>query len=184
MSNEQDIPLLSMEPPSSLRPRPKKSKLTPCRFCLGLFLLAVGSFLSILAYQLSKIAVDALGEARYPHLAFHHPKNETAMGLGAVGEQDLVRSFYGRQEDGGVVDKFDLVATIYHRVVVWNGTVVGVREGLEEDRKNGLEEGDEEGEEVWGPFERIFSEVVMEGLSLKAKGVKTVAKVVLPGRIM
>jgi len=103
-----------------------------------------------------------------------------------MGEEHLVRSFYGREKDGGVVEKFDLIATIYYRVMVRNETevVVGGLEMGEEDGAWVVGSKDEEEKLVWGPWERIFSEVVLEGLTLRSKGVKTVAKVVLPGRIM
>jgi len=103
------------------------------------------------------------------------------------GEDELVRSFYGREEDGGV-EKFDLIATVFHRVMVKNETLeVGAEQGA-----LALKEGEDELEKkrkrkdefVWGPWERIFSEVVLEGLDLKTKRVKTMTKTTLPGRIM
>ena len=100
-----------------------------------------------------------------------------------------MRSFYGRERDGGVVEKFDLIATIYHRVMVRNGTERVEGNGLGEEGALVVssEEGEKKGKEdefIPGPWERIFSEIVLEGLSLKSKGVKTVVNVTLPGRIM
>jgi hypothetical protein len=125
-NSEHSFSLLDKES-SSLSPRrPKKTKLTPCRFCIGLGLIFLATIVSLFFYQLGKIAFDALGKARFPHLDHHHPKNETAFGV--IGEEGLVRSLYGREEDGGV-EKFDLIATIFHRVMVKNQTAVAVEEG-------------------------------------------------------
>jgi len=175
-----------MEPPSSPHLQKKKSKsrkLTPCRFCLGLVVLFIVAVLSVIVYISGSLALAVLGKARFPHLAHHHPRNES---MEEMGEEHLVRSFYGREKDGGVVEKFDLIATIYYRVMVRNETevVVGGLEMGEEDGAWVVGSKDEEEKLVWGPWERIFSEVVLEGLTLRSKGVKTVAKVVLPGRIM
>jgi hypothetical protein len=178
---EHSLSLLDKES-STLSPRRPKPKLTPCRFCTGLALIFLAAILSIFFYALGTIAFDALGKARSPHLDHHHPRNETAMGV--IGEEGLVRSFYGREQEGGV-EKFDLIATIFHRVMVKNQTVVSVEEGalvLTEEKQSAQKEKDKD-ELVWGPWERIFSEVVLEGLDLRSKGVKTVAKVALPGKI-
>ena len=192
---EHDIPLLDMEASASpvLRARHKKKpKLSPCSFCIGLVLLFVGSVVSVMVYQLGTLAVSALGTARYPHLAHHHPKNES---MEEVGEDKLVRSFFSpwRAGDGGV-ETFDLIVTIYYRVMVRNETMVaggkgalGVVGSLEEEGTKKEEEEDEEDEEdefVWGPWERIHSECVLGGMDMSLKRVKAVTKVVLPGRIM
>jgi hypothetical protein len=179
---EHSLSLLDKESSTLSSRRPKRTKLTPCRFCIGLVLIFLAAILSLFFYQLGKTAFDVLGKARFPHLDHHHPRNETAFGV--IGEEGLVRSFYGREEEGGV-EKFDLIATIFHRVMVKNQTVVGVEEGalmLKEEGQGSQKDKDKD-ELVWGPWERIFSQVVLEGLNLRSKGVKTVAKVTLPGQI-
>ncbi|KAL7414805.1 hypothetical protein BDY24DRAFT_384636 [Mrakia frigida] len=164
-------------------------KLTPCRFCLGLVVLVVGAFGSVVLWTMANLALVDLAKARNPHLAHHHPVNES---MEEIGESNLVRSFYGEAKDGGV-DHFDLIASIYHRVMVKNETevVAGLElEGEEgaltvvSEEDKGLKKEEEERELVWGPWERIFSEVVLEGLTLKSKGVKTVAKITIPGRLL
>jgi len=107
-----------------------------------------------------------------------------------LGESNLVRSFYGEAKDGGI-ERFDMIASIYHRVRIGNDTELVASIEVEAGEGSSAvvsreEKKEEEGKEslVWGPWERIFSEPVLEGLSMKSKGVKTVAKVVLPGRIL
>ncbi|KAL7414855.1 hypothetical protein BDY24DRAFT_440313 [Mrakia frigida] len=188
---ELDIPLLDMEPTSSpLVHRRKTKKLTPCRFCLGVVVLFVGASFAIFFWTIGKVAYDGLVIARNPHLAHHHPVNES---IEEIGESNLVRSFYGEAKDGGV-NHFDLIASIYHRVMVKNETEVAAGLELEgeegaltvvvSEEDKGLKKEEEERELVWGPWERIFSEVVLEGLTLKSKGVKTVAKITIPGRLL
>jgi hypothetical protein len=52
------------------------------------------------------------------------------------------------------------------------------------EEEEGPAKGTKKDELVWGPWKRIFSTVVLEGLDMKSKRVKTVAKVTLPGRVM
>ena len=148
----------------------------------------------MLLWMMGSIALEDLAKNRHPHLAHHHPKNES---MEEVGESNLVRSLYGEAKDGGI-ERFDMIASIYHRVRVKNETQLVAWVELEggkgassvvsrekEDKEAGLKKEEEERESlVWGPWERIFSELVLEGLSMKSKGVKTVAKVVLPGRTL
>jgi len=148
----------------------------------------------MLLWMMGSIVLEDLAKNRHPHLAHHHPKNES---MEEVGESNLVRSLYGEAKDGGI-ERFDMIASIYHRVRVKNETQLVAWVELEggkgassvvsrekEDKEAGLKKEEEERESlVWGPWERIFSELVLEGLSMKSKGVKTVAKVVLPGRTL
>jgi len=181
--------LLDMEPSSSppSRPRRKTKKLTPCRLCLGLVVLVVGGFLSVFLWTIGSLALEDVQQSRHPHQAHHHTKNQS---MEELGESNLVRSFYGEAKDGGI-ERFDMIASIYHRVRIGNDTELVASIEVEAGEGSSAvvsreEKKEEEGKEslVWGPWERIFSEPVLEGLSMKSKGVKTVAKVVLPGRIL
>lgn len=151
----------TMELDDSPRPR-RSSKPTSLRsFVFGILL-----FLALLytGKRASSIVTQArtFVKATNPHVAHHHQPN------GTVDESQVVRSFFGP----GGVETFSLVATIFF-------SVQEEREVGEDGRRVEWED-----DEKWLPWERVFSEVVLEGLSVESKGSKVAAKVTLPAKMV
>ncbi|GAA6005947.1 hypothetical protein JCM10207_007284 [Rhodosporidiobolus poonsookiae] len=99
-----------------LRPprRPKRSTLTPWRFCVGFCgLLGVAIVLSI-AYALVSFARSAFKDISKPHAAIHANASLHTPTV-AANESGIVRSFFGPKEQGGV-ERFDLKAAIWGRL--------------------------------------------------------------------
>lgn len=188
-SGRSQSPALSVDPILKRRRQSKSSKLTPCRFLLALLILAGGSVFAVIVFFMVKGLWQMLESTRFPHRDHHlHPKNWTE-----VGEGGLVRSFYGSESDGGV-ERFDLIASVYWRQKVANETSSSAGERLElageleairavvDDTVSSSKA--KEAQLMWGPWERVYSQVVQKDLTVRSKGIKSVSKVVLPARIL
>lgn len=131
---------------------------SPRSFLLAILAFAAFLYASKRAWSIVKNGTDFV-KASNPHVAHHHQSNGTAIPEHEL--EHIVRSFFGP----GGVETFSLVATIFFQA-----------------EKNS--ELDEEGNSIWLPWERVFSEVVLEGLDVNAEGSKVNAKVTLPARIV
>lgn len=109
-------PLVDEAPAVHRRRKTKSSGLSPWRCCIwsaGLLALACGAGIAFFLYSVFK-EMYRMGAA--PHRAYH--ANETLLFQGpgiADNESQIVRSFFGARDKGGV-ERFDLKAAIWAKV--------------------------------------------------------------------
>jgi hypothetical protein len=177
-------PLLDLD--GAPRPRrPRASKLTPRRFCLGLCaLVSLGiiGFLGVKAFLAVKNIWSTIGQT---HVESHW--NATAAGA-VAGDEHIVRPYFGLKEDGAAVERFDLAATIYVR---FNKEAADLEAaGYEPDESKWLAGWKDipgrvlNNERRRGRFIPIFREIVLRDVPVYSKPIKTTARVVIPKELL
>ena len=155
MSSRPSFSMELDEAESAPRRRRTTKSTSPLSFLLAIFVFVVFLYAGHRAWSIVKKG-HAFVKASNPHVAHHHQSNEAT-----IKEDEVVRSFFGP----GGVETFSLVATIFYQAP---------QEG----------DIDEDGNLMWLPWERVFSEVVLEGLDVGSEGSKVNVKVTLPARIV
>ncbi|GAA5876250.1 hypothetical protein JCM8547_003747 [Rhodosporidiobolus lusitaniae] len=137
-------------------PRPKRSTLTPLRFCIGfcgLLGVVVGG---LIVYGIVRGTRALYKDISKPHHRIHANSSLHAPTV-AANESGIVRSFFGAKEVGGV-DRFDLKAAIWGRV-------------------GEVEEGEVPHDESW---QVLFEDIVLRDIDIKTKAISTVHPVTVP----
>lgn len=105
------------------RTDPKRRKLTACRFCIyvvGILLLLLGG---LVAWSIFSALRGLYRENATPMRSLTHPhapkkvnvKSQSNGKSPAYNESEVVRSFFGKQEHGGIVEQMDLHASVWYR---------------------------------------------------------------------
>lgn len=172
-----DHPLVDEAPVAHRRRKTQPSRLSPLRCCAwsaALVALVCGAGIAFFFY---KVFEEAYRMAAAPHRVHHANETLVFQGPGiADNESQVVRSFFGAKDRGGV-ERFDLKAAIWAKVGAESEAEQGALLSLELDSlSRSLIPPTPIVDETWT---LLYSEDVLKDVEITAKSLRTTQRVTL-----
>ncbi|GAA5856390.1 hypothetical protein JCM8547_008722 [Rhodosporidiobolus lusitaniae] len=135
--------------------RPKRSSISPLRFCIGFCGLLGVAIVGLIVYGIVSFARSTYKDISKPHLDIH-ANASLHQPIVMRDEQHIVRSFFGRKVLGGV-ERFDLKASIWGRL-------------------GEFEEGGKPHDEPW---KVIYEDIVLRDIDISTKAISAIQPVTI-----